>query len=218
MKIKNLLIAATLFVSSTSLIATAPVAVNAAAAQQHVTVQNTQLTKQGYVVGLKSNAVEKVYVGKNNFKKLSKDVAPLKKAKTISPKAVKKTKFRIEKVAKMKGKALGAPEYLIASKNKKYSAWVTQADLQYYYWNSKSMKNVTKYLKRIANRYSKKENDSRYGNLKDKKNLKDFNLAVKAAKKLPASQKKFVLKSLNQLKKTGNINVYGKNILLFAIQ
>lgn len=218
MRIKNLLIATTLFVSSANLVPVAPTVINAATTKQHVTIKNTTLTKQGYVVGLKSDAVEKVYVGKSNYKKLTKSVTPLKRAKTVKPKIVRKVKFRIEKVASMKGNAFGAPEYLIASKNKKYSTWTTQADLQYYYWNSKSMKNVTKYLKRIANRYTKKENDPRYGSLKDKRNLKDFNSAIKAAKKLPASQKKFVLTSLGQLKKTGNINVYGKNILVFAIQ
>ncbi|MBP2057302.1 hypothetical protein J2Z60_000466 [Lactobacillus colini] len=220
MKVKNLLIAATLFVSSASIISAAPEMVSAAPStsmQQNVSIKNTSLTKQGYIVRLKQDSSIKVYVGKGNYKKLSKSVIPLKNAKTVSTRAVKNVKFRIEKIAYMKSKGLGAPEYLIASKNKKYSTWVTQADLEYYYLNSKSMKNVKKYLTRIAKRYSSNADDPRGGSLKDKKNLKDFNSAVKAAKKLPAKQRKFVLKSLAEQKKVGNTNEVGNNILFFSI-
>ena len=46
--------------------------------------------------------------------------------------------------------------------------------------------------------------------------VKEFN-AVKAAKKLRGSQRDFVLRSLNQLKKDGSMNVEGKNLLLFGL-
>ena len=132
-----------------------------------------------------------------------------KDAKTISPKKVQKVKFRIEKVLNVKGRGAGAPVYLVASKDKKYSTWTTQAFLQYYYLNSKSMQGVTKPLKRIANRLNT--------SLKKANNKRDFNAAMKAAKKLRGSQRDFVLRSLNQLKKDGSMNVEGKNLLLFGL-
>ena len=61
-------------------------------------------------------------------------------------------------------------------------------------------------------------NDSKSSNLKDAKNKKDLELAIKAAKKLKSNQRKFVLTSLNQLKKAGTINDEGTNLLLFGIQ
>jgi hypothetical protein len=42
---------------------------------------------------------------------------------------VQKVKFRIEKVLNVKGRGAGAPVYLVASKDKKYSTWTTQAFL-----------------------------------------------------------------------------------------
>src|SRR5699024_11619176 len=99
-----------------------------------------------------------------------------KGAKTISPKNVQKIKFRVEKVLDVKGRVAGAPAYLVASKDKKYSSWTTQSGLQYYYLNSKSMQGVTKPLKRIANRLNT--------SLKKANNKRDFNAAMKAAKKL----------------------------------
>lgn len=84
--------------------------------------------------------------------------------------------------------------------------------------NTKSMQGVIKPLKRIAKRYSNKMDDSRAGNLKDAKNKKDLELAIKVAKKLKGNQRKFVLTSLNQLKKAGTINNEGTNLLLFGIQ
>ena len=46
---------------------------------------------------------------------------------------------------------------------------------------------------------------------------KSVNAAMKAAKKLHGSQRDFVLRSLNQLKKDGSMNVEGKNLLLFGL-
>ena len=60
--------------------------------------------------------------------------------------------------------------------------------------------------------------ESKTGRVSTKKNTQYFNQAMAAAKKLPnGSEKKFVISSLNQLKKNGNINNGGKNLLLFGI-
>ncbi|MGQ5709980.1 hypothetical protein [Lactobacillus sp. PSON] len=219
MKFKKLLISAILLTSSVTALSVVSMPANAATTKTaSVTIKNSPLTKDGYLVKVTNDISGKVYVGATNYKKQLKSVTPLKHAKTVSPKNLKKIKFRIEKVATMKGKAFGAPEYLVASKDKKYSAWTTQTGLQYFYMNTKSMQGVIKPLKRIAKRYSNKMDDSRAGNLKDAKNKKDLELAIKAAKKLKGNQRKFVLTSLNQLKKAGTINNEGTNLLLFGIQ
>ena len=72
------------------------------------------------------------------------------------------------------------------------------------------MKNVKKPLMRIANRLNT--------SLKKANNKRDFNAAMKAAKKLYGNQRKFVLRSLKQLKKDGSMNVGGTNLLIFGLQ
>ena len=113
----------------------------------------------------------------NSFDKLS-DKEKLDIRKQIFK--IKNVKFRIEKVAYAPKNASGAPLYLVASKDKKYSCWTTQEGLEYYYLNTKSMSGVTKTLKRIANRENR--------NLKKINNKRDFNQAMKAAKKLTGKQ------------------------------
>lgn len=196
-----------------SALAVAPVSVNAATSKNApVAVQNkTNFTKEGYIMRiLNDKDASKIYVGKSNYKKLVKNITPSKKAKTISPKKVQKVKFRIEKVLNVKGRGAGAPVYLVASKDKKYSSWTTQSGLQYYYLNSKAMKNVKKPLMRIANRLNT--------SLKKANNKRDFNAAMKGAKKLHGNQRKFVLRFLKQLKKDGSMNVGGTNLLIFGLQ
>ena len=174
-----------------------PKSVNAASTSSApvAAVKNkASFTKEGYIMRiLNDKDASKIYVGKSNYKKLVKNITPSKKAKTISPKKVQKVKFRIEKVLNVKGRGAGAPVYSVASKDKKYSSWTTQSGLQYYYLNSKAMKNVKKPLMRIANRLNT--------SLKKANNKRDFNAAMKAAKKLHGNQRKFVLRSLKQLKK-----------------
>lgn len=72
------------------------------------------------------------------------------------------------------------------------------------------MKNVKKPLMRIANRLNT--------SLKKANNKRDFNAAMKVAKKLHGNQRKFVLRSLKQLKKDGSMNVGGTNLLIFGLQ
>ena len=173
-------------------------------------IENTPLTKDGYIVRVLDNKnADKVYVGKANYNRLVKSSTPLKRAKTITPKKIQNIKFRIEKVLNVSKRVAGAPVYLVASKDKKYSTWTTQSGLQYYYLNSKSMAGVTKPLKRIANRQNR--------DLKKANNKRDFNQAMKAAKKLKGSQRSFVLRSLKQLQKDG-MNDEGVNLLLFGLQ
>lgn len=213
MKFHKLVTSALLVAGTASAIAVAPVSVIAATSKNApvAAVQNkTNFTKEGYIMRvLNDRDASPIYVGKANYNKLVKNVTPAKGAKTISPKKVQKVKFRIEKVLNVKGRGAGAPVYLVASKDKKYSTWTTQAFLQYYYLNSKSMQGVTKPLKRIANRLNT--------SLKKANNKRDFNAAMKAAKRLRGSQRDFVLRSLNQLKKDGSMNVEGKNLLLFGL-
>lgn len=210
MKFQKLVTSALLVAGTASVLAVAPVSVNAATIPASAVKNKASLTKEGYVMRiLNDKDATPIYVGKANYNKLFKNVTLAKGAKTISPKKVQKVKFRIEKVLNVKGRGAGAPVYLVASKDKKYSTWTTQAFLQYYYLNSKSMQGVTKPLKRIANRLNT--------SLKKANNKRDFSAAMKAAKKLRGSQRDFVLRSLNQLKKDGSMNVEGKNLLLFGL-
>ncbi|PEG90039.1 MULTISPECIES: hypothetical protein [unclassified Lactobacillus] len=210
MKFQKLVTSALLVAGTASVLAVAPVSVNAATIPASAVKNKASLTKEGYVMRiLNDKDATPIYVGKANYNKLFKNVTLAKGAKTISPKNVQKIKFRVEKVLNVKGRGAGAPVYLVASKDKKYSTWTTQAFLQYYYLNSKSMQGVTKPLKRIANRLNT--------SLKKANNKRDFNAAMKAAKKLRGSQRDFVLRSLNQLKKDGSMNVEGKNLLLFGL-
>lgn len=213
MKFQKLLLSAALLASTAAVLTVAPNSVSAATtkAASVTTVKNkASLTKEGYIMRvLNDKDAAPIYVGKANYNKLVKNVTPAKGAKTISPKKVQKIKFRIEKVLDVKGRGAGAPVYLVASKDKKYSTWTTQALLQYYYLNSKSMQGVTKPLKRIANRLNR--------SLKTASNKRDFNAAMRAAKKLHGSQRSFVLRSLNQLKKAGSMSVEGKNLLIFGL-
>ena len=210
MKFQKLVTSALLVAGTASVLAVAPVSVNAATIPASAVKNKASLTKEGYVMRiLNDKDATPIYVGKANYNKLFKNVTLAKGAKTISPKNVQKIKFRVEKVLDVKGRGAGAPVYLVASKDKKYSTWTTQAFLQYYYLNSKSMQGVTKPLKRIANRLNT--------SLKKANNKRDFSAAMKAAKKLRGSQRDFVLRSLNQLKKDGSMNVEGKNLLLFGL-
>ena len=197
MKLQKLFTGAFLLAGTVTMLSATPKSVNAASTSSApvAAVKNkASFTKEGYIMRiLNDKDASKIYVGKSNYKKLVKNITPSKKAKTISTKKVQKVKFRIEKVLNVKSRGAGAPVYLVASKDKKYSSWTTQSGLQYYYLNSKAMKNVKKPLMRIANRLNT--------SLKKANNKRDFNAAMKAAKKLHGNQRKFVLRSLKQLKK-----------------
>ncbi|WP_251716098.1 hypothetical protein [Lactobacillus agrestimuris] len=213
MKFQKFITGALLVAGTVGTLAVAPMSVNAASSKTTpvaVVKNDVSLTREGYIMRIiNSSKASKIYVGKSNYNKLVKNAIPAKGARSISPKNVQKIKFRVEKVLDVKGRGAGAPVYLVASKDKKYSSWTTQSGLQYYYLNSKSMRGVTKPLKRIANRLNT--------NLKRADNKRDFNAAMKAAKKLHGNQRSFVLRSLNQLKKDGSMNVEGKNLLLFGL-
>ncbi|WP_338935124.1 hypothetical protein [Lactobacillus helveticus] len=214
MKFQKLIAGAILLTGSLAVLSVVPQSVSATSTESTtvaVVKNNASFTKEGYIMRiLNDKDASKIYVGKSNYKKLVKNITPSKSAKTISPKKVQKVKFRIEKVLNVKGRGAGAPVYLVASKDKKYSSWTTQSGLQYYYLNSKAMKNVKKPLMRIANRLNT--------SLKKANNKRDFNAAMKAAKKLHGNQRKFVLRSLKQLKKDGSMNVGGTNLLIFGLQ
>lgn len=214
MKFQKLIAGAILLTGSLAVLSVVPQSVSATSTQSTpvaVVKNKASFTKEGYIMRiLNDKDASKIYVGKSNYKKLVKNITPSKKAKTISPKKVQKVKFRIEKVLNVKGRGAGAPVYLVASKDKKYSSWTTQSGLQYYYLNSKAMKNVKKPLMRIANRLNT--------SLKKANNKRDFNAAMKAAKKLHGNQRKFVLRFLKQLKKDGSMNVGGTNLLIFGLQ
>ncbi|WP_127345815.1 hypothetical protein [Lactobacillus amylolyticus] len=214
MKFQKLIAGAILLTGSLAVLSVVPQSVSATSTESTpvaVVKNKASFTKEGYIMRiLNDKDASKIYVGKSNYKKLVKNITPSKKAKTISPKKVQKVKFRIEKVLNVKGRGAGAPVYLVASKDKKYSSWTTQSGLQYYYLNSKAMKNVKNPLMRIANRLNT--------SLKKANNKRDFNAAMKAAKKLHGNQRKFVLRFLKQLKKDGSMNVGGTNLLIFGLQ
>lgn len=182
---------------------------------------DAKLTKQGYVLRIKKGWGIRVYVGKANYKRALTTAAEFK-TKTANANKLQNIKFRVERVGNPPREAISAsPVYLVASKDKKYSAWLTQSELEYYYLHDKAVQSVIKPLKKIIsndNKYTEKHyNSINGGSLKNKKNKQYFNQALAAAKKMPKGSKKtFVLNSLNQLKKNGHIN-NGGNMLLFGL-
>lgn len=181
---------------------------------------DANLTKQGYVLRIKKGWGIRVYVGKADYKRALTTAAEFK-TKTVNANKLQNIKFRVEKVGNPPRGAISAsPVYLVASKDKKYSAWLTQSELEYYYLHDKAVQSVIKPLKKIINNddnYSDKHiHSTNGGSLKIKKNKLYFDQALAAAKKMPKGSKKtFVLNSLNQLKKDGNIDD-GGNMLLFG--
>ena len=133
MKLQKLFTGAFLLAGTVTMLSATPKSVNAASTSSApvAAVKNkASFTKEGYIMRiLNDKDASKIYVGKSNYKKLVKNITPSKKAKTISPKKVQKVKFRIEKVLNVKGRGAGAPVYLVASKDKKYSSWITQSGL-----------------------------------------------------------------------------------------
>ena len=175
-----------------------------------------QLTKQGYVLRATSNTASKIFVGKANYNralKLASQDKFLKKGKTVSYKKLKNVKFRVEKELDVVDHPAGAPIYLLASKDKKYSFWTTPAGMEYYYLHNKSLQPVLKPLKKIADR----KNTS----LKNAQNKRDFAQAMKAAKKLPSSLRTKVMISLKQSQKDGKVDMIdenGNNLMLSGIE
>lgn len=184
-----------------------------------------KLSKWGYILNVKFSA-RPILVGANNYRKMLNNPF-FKSANTISPKKIKNIKFKVVKIMVFKKGINGTPEYLITSKNHKYNAWTPNAGLQYYGIHSKSIQRIIKPLKRI------KERDLRVLNKKTtlksdisgrkriNRNKHDFNLAVKAAKKLKGKQRQFALSFLQQMKQEDGIrNVMQEkqnNILLWCI-
>lgn len=175
-------------------------------------LKSTPLTKQGYVLQIKSGYGNKVIVGKNNYKRvlaLAKQDKFLNNVKTVKPSQIRNIKFRVEKVVDVVNRGAGAPLYVVASKNKKYSCVTTQASLRCIYWNDRSVQGVINPLKKIY---------KGSGDLSTKKSRNYFKQAIQAAEKLPNSGKKtFLLHSLNQFKKDRNMSIQGNNLLFFGL-
>ena len=114
----------------------------------------------------------------------------------------------------------GSPLYLITSKDHKYNSWTPNAGLQYYAINQKVLQPIVKPLRRINKRnykYSVADLGAQNKKVKEakKKNKRDLDLAIKAAGKLKGTQRKFVLESLNKMKKDFNEEI--DNILAWSI-
>ena len=186
-----------------------------------ITIKNIpRLSKWGYIVTVNSDS-QPISVGKDSYQKMLND-SEFKSGNTISPKKVKNVKFKVVKIAYAKHHN-GALMYLITSKDNKYSTWTTNPGMQYYAFKSKTLQGVVKPLNRISKRatYKWQKISKKARATRIRKNEYDFNLAVKAAKKLKGQQRKFVLASLKQAKKDGYITELtlplAFNILLWGI-
>ena len=186
-----------------------------------ITIKNApQLSKWGYIVTVNSDS-QPISVGKDSYQKMLND-SEFRSGNTISPKKVKNVKFKVVKIAYAKHHN-GALMYLITSKDNKYSTWTTNPGMQYYAFKSKTLQGVVKPLNRISKRatYKWQKISKKARATRIRKNEYDFNLAVKAAKKLKGQQRKFVLASLKQAKKDGYITELtlplAFNILLWGI-
>src|SRR5699024_162877 len=169
MKFQKLVTSALLVAGTASALAVVPVSVNAATSKTApvVAVQNkANFTKEGYIMRvLNDRDASPIYVGKANYNKLVKNVTPAKGATTISPNQVQTVKSRSENVRKVNGRGAGAAVYLVAAKDRKYSARTTQAFLQCYYGHSKCMQRVTSPRKRTSERFNttRKKANSKLG-------------------------------------------------------
>ena len=186
-----------------------------------ITIKNApQLSKWGYIVTVNSDS-QPISVGKDSYQKMLND-SEFRSGDTISPKKAKNVKFKVVKIAYAKHHN-GALMYLITSKDNKYSTWTTNPGMQYYAFKSKALQGVVKPLNRISKRatYKWQKISKKARATRIRKNKHDFNLAVKAAKKLKSQQRKFVLASLKQAKKEGYITKLtlplAFNILLWGI-
>ena len=186
-----------------------------------ITIKNApQLSKWGYIVTVNSDS-QPISVGKDSYQKMLND-SEFRSGDTISPKKAKNVKFKVVKIAYAKHHN-GALMYLITSKDNKYSTWTTNPGMQYYAFKSKTLQGVVKPLNRISKRatYKWQKISKKARATRIRKNEYDFNLAVKAAKKLKGQQRKFVLASLKQAKKDGYITELtlplAFNILLWGI-
>ena len=191
-----------------------------------ITIKNApQLSKWGYIVTVNSDS-QPISVGKDSYQKMLND-SEFRSGDTISPKKAKNVKFKVVKIAYAKHHN-GALMYLITSKDNKYSTWTTNPGMQYYAFKSKAIQGVVKPLNRISKRataqvpiYKWQKISKKARATRIRKNKHDFNLAVKAAKKLKSQQRKFVLASLKQAKKEGYITKLtlplAFNILLWGI-
>ncbi|MDK7332871.1 hypothetical protein, partial [Lactobacillus crispatus] len=161
-------------------------------------------SKWSYIVTVNSDS-QPISVGKDSYQKMLND-SEFRSGDTISPKKVKNVKFKVVKIAYAKHHN-GALMYLITSKDNKYSTWTTNPGMQYYAFKSKALQGVVKPLNRISKRatYKWQKISKKARATRIRKNEYDFNLAVKAAKKLKGQQRKFVLASLKQAKKDGYI-------------
>lgn len=216
MKTKKILTGLLATASIATLLAADPITINAAnktetitKTQKHYVIKNVpKLSKWGYIVNYYSDSP--VLVGKSSYQKMLNN--PLYEgANKVKANKVKNVRFKIVKVMEFHDVNGGTPQYLATSKNHKYNVWATSGELRYYNINSKSLKNVIKPLKRIDQRDSERldrkllQKDANTGRVRIAKNKHDFNLAVKAAKKLKGKQRKFILASLAQMKKDGDI-------------
>lgn len=220
MKSKRILIATLATTSIAALLALNPITINAATKsvnttqiqkndKQYVIKNSPELSKWGYIVNVNSSE-QPVFVGKDSYEKMLNNQF-FKGSKVANPKKIKNVRFKIVKTMTFKNANGGTPQYLITSKNHKYNAWTTDGELRYYAINRKALKAVVKPLKRIH-----KRNYEGLHNL-EVKNKHDFNLAVKAAKKLKGNQRKFILASLNQMKKDSSTENDIGNILAWSV-
>lgn len=232
MKLRNiftiLLTAATfvtLFSNATVKVSAANGSSDKTVTKKHYVIKNTpKLSKWGYVLNVNSSALP-IFVGKSNYQKILNNPY-FKGTESVSPKKIKNVRFKVLKIMVFKD-VNGAPAYLITSKNHKYNAWTPNAGLQYYGIHSKSIQRVIKPLKRIRERDIRVLNKKTtlksdiYSRKRINRNKHDFNLAVKAAKRLKGNQRQFALGSLQQMKEEDGIrNVIQENqnnILLWCI-
>lgn len=195
--------------------------------KQYVIKNIPQLSKWGYILKIDADD-QPVYAGKSSYYKMLNN-PNFKGIQVIRSKKLKNVKFKIVKMMAFKSKNVngGVPQYLITSKNHQYSTWATGAILNYYALNSKALRPVVKPLNRLFARNSKRLDkkfmiqDNVSGRQRIKKNEHDFNLAVKAAKRLKGNQRKFVLASLKQMKKNGDVRTVmekiNNNLLLWDL-
>lgn len=220
MKIANKKKLLILSVAIAALLTLNPIAINAATKsanttqiqkndKQYVIKNSPELSKWGYIVNVDSSD-QPVFIGKNSYRKMLNN-SFFKSSKVANPKKIKNVRFKIVKTMTFKNANGGTPQYLITSKNHKYNAWTTDGELRYYAINRKSLKAVVKPLKRIHKR------DSQGLHNRKTKNKHDFSLAVKAAKKLKGNQRKFILASLNQMKKDKSTENMTNNILAWSV-
>lgn len=215
MKMKKLLVGtvAAMSLAAPALGSTSVFAKTTATAKTNTTM--SYYRKAGAVLRLHKNIYPtKIYVGTSAYKKMAKGSTTVK-AKTISAKKLQHVRFEVAKVVNPPKGYQGGPNYLVTTKNHKYSGWILATDAYYYLQNSKQLKHVVAPLEQM---YKRLQNSDQSASTKTKLNRAAIKKAQRAASHLKnGATKKFVQASLKKLANGSDVENVTTNMFIWGL-